>query len=173
MITYSSFYHPVDKRSKGAMLYFLKSHARHSDGYEHPTYSNCVKLCRLDIPRAQLAMAYAMLDQEAPFESMGVMIDSWSGGTLHRFTVAQEGRSHGHLALVYGDGARLHDTDMETWSLEDLRDRTQLVQDFDALSDALVSEFMRFVVHFEIVEETVLVEQVIRVLREKEQSHEA
>ena len=56
------------------------------------------------------------------------------------------------------------DEDFSEWSLEDLRDRVRLVQDFDRLADEMVTQAIQFAKNHEIEEVEVCVPQTQRVL---------
>ena len=56
------------------------------------------------------------------------------------------------------------DEDFSEWSLEDLRDRVRLVQDFDRLADEMVTQAIQFAKNYEIEEATVCIPQTQRVL---------
>lgn len=59
------------------------------------------------------------------------------------------------------------DTDFSDLSMDELRERVELVQSFDELCDTLAERFMDFVKNYEVVEEEVLVPTKVKVLREK------
>ena len=56
------------------------------------------------------------------------------------------------------------DEDFSEWSLEDLRDRVRLVQDFDRLADEMVTQGIQFAKNYEIEEVEVCIPQTQRVL---------
>ena len=60
------------------------------------------------------------------------------------------------------------DTDMyedfDNWSLSDIRERVELVQDFDKLCDSIVAEFIDTCRNYRITEEEILVPKTIKVL---------
>ena len=56
------------------------------------------------------------------------------------------------------------DEDFDEWSLEDLRDRVRLIQDFDRLADEIVTQAVQFAKNYEIEEVEVCVPQTQRVL---------
>jgi len=59
------------------------------------------------------------------------------------------------------------DEDYTDWAMEQLRDRVKLVQSFDKLCDDIVMEAKHMAGSYEAVEETVLIPQQIKVLKEK------
>ena len=56
------------------------------------------------------------------------------------------------------------DDEFEDWSMEELRDRVRLIQDFDRACDAAVAEFIRFCDEYRVVEKDILVPKTIRAL---------
>ena len=56
------------------------------------------------------------------------------------------------------------DEDFSEWSLEDLRDRVRLVQDFDCLADEMVTQAIQFAKNYEIEEVEVCIPRTQRVL---------
>ena len=56
------------------------------------------------------------------------------------------------------------DEDFDEWSLEDLRDRVRIVQDFDRLADEIVAQAIQFAKNYEIEEVEVCIPQTQRVL---------
>jgi ribosomal protein S27AE len=55
--------------------------------------------------------------------------------------------------------------DPDEWSMSDLRERVELVQEFDQLCDDVVAEFISLCEDYEVVEETVMVPHTVKVLR--------
>jgi len=54
--------------------------------------------------------------------------------------------------------------DFQEWSIDQLRDRVKLVQEFDKLCDAVVTEFLHYCENFTIVEKDIMVPKTIKVL---------
>ena len=54
--------------------------------------------------------------------------------------------------------------DFEGWSLSQLRERVELVQDFDRLCDSIVAEYIDLCKNYRIAEEEILVPKMIKVL---------
>ena len=54
--------------------------------------------------------------------------------------------------------------DFEGWTLSELRERVELVQDFDKFCDAIVAEFIDICRNYRITEEEILVSKTIKVL---------
>ena len=54
--------------------------------------------------------------------------------------------------------------DFEGWTLAQLRERVELVQEFDKLTDSIVSEYISLCRNYRIAEEEILVPKTIKVL---------
>lgn len=59
------------------------------------------------------------------------------------------------------------DEDFTEWTIEDLLDRVKLVQSFDKLCDDVVAAFIYLCEHFDVKDETIVVEKTVKVLVEK------
>jgi hypothetical protein len=62
-----------------------------------------------------------------------------------------------------GKDVDMHE-DFENWTLSDLRERVELVQDFDRLCDTISSEYIDICKNYRIAEEEILVPKTIKVL---------
>ena len=58
--------------------------------------------------------------------------------------------------------------DFEEWGMPELRERVELVREFDQLCDSVVAEFAWMCDHWEVVEETVMRPEKVMVAHEKE-----
>lgn len=56
------------------------------------------------------------------------------------------------------------DEDFESWSMDELKERVKLIQEFDKLADDIVSEAIYMAENFEVEEETVYIPQTIKVI---------
>jgi len=54
--------------------------------------------------------------------------------------------------------------DFEEWSMDSLRERVKLVQEFDKLCDAIVAEFVRYCEEYVVVEKDIMVPKTVKVL---------
>jgi hypothetical protein len=54
--------------------------------------------------------------------------------------------------------------DFEEWSMDSLRERVKLVQEFDRLCDDVVAEFMRYCEEYVVVEKDIMVPKTVKVL---------
>jgi hypothetical protein len=71
--------------------------------------------------------------------------------------------THMHIVTYPGKGVDM-DQDFEDWTLDGLRERVRLIQDFDRLADTIVAEAVWMANNCTIEEETYMVEQRRRVL---------
>ena len=62
-----------------------------------------------------------------------------------------------------GKDVDMHE-DFEDWTLTEIRERVELVQDFDRLCDHIVSAFIDTCRNYRIMEEEILVPKTIKVL---------
>lgn len=70
-----------------------------------------------------------------------------------------------HLSIsVYPGRSTDMDEDFETWTMDELRDRVTLVQEFDKLTDSIISEAVWFAENFRVEEETYSVPATRKVL---------
>jgi len=56
------------------------------------------------------------------------------------------------------------DEDFSEWDIESLRERVQLVQEFDRLCDQIVDEFIHFCRNYDVVDKDILVPKRVKVL---------
>ena len=56
------------------------------------------------------------------------------------------------------------DEDFESWSMDELKERVKLIQEFDKLADDIVSEAIYIAENFEVEEETVYIPQTRKVI---------
>ena len=92
----------VDMRSRSSMVAFLEGHRRRATLNANNglySFSNCVKIHRIGLPRDVEDVAFTMLDVEEPFRMIDSMIGDWTRNQEGRFTVGFNGRSNGYLVL--------------------------------------------------------------------------
>ena len=69
-----------------------------------------------------------------------------------------------HYNVITYPGRGIDDeTDFSDWSTEELRDRVELVRDFDRLCDSCIKSFIRFVRTHTVEEDEILVPETRRV----------
>lgn len=91
----------VDRRSRSAMVDFLKGHYRYdtmSSWNRLTSYANNIKFHRLGLSSQQLDKAYAMLDTDF-WEEIRSPIDDFTHDQGHRYTICSNGKSAGYLVL--------------------------------------------------------------------------
>jgi len=54
--------------------------------------------------------------------------------------------------------------DFEGWTLSEIRERVELVQDFDRLCDDIATEYIKLCKNYRVTEEEILVPKTIKVL---------
>ena len=62
-----------------------------------------------------------------------------------------------------GKDVDMHEN-FEGWTLSEIRERVELVQDFDRLCDTIASEYISLCQNYRITEEEILVPKMIKVL---------
>ncbi|MDP3331848.1 MAG: hypothetical protein Q8S55_07625 [Methylococcaceae bacterium] len=95
------FQKKVDRRSRSAMVDFLKGHYRYdtmSSWNRLTSYANNIKFHRLGLPSEQEDKAYKMLDTDF-WEEIRSPIDDFTYDQGHHYTICSNGRSGGYLVL--------------------------------------------------------------------------
>lgn len=95
------FQRKVDRRSRSAMVDFLKGHFRYdtmNSNNGNTSYANPVKFNRLGLSDSQIYQAYNLLDIDYWDEISGAMSD-FTHEQGHRYTIGSNGRSAGYLVL--------------------------------------------------------------------------
>jgi len=95
------FQKKVDRRSRSAMVDFLKRHYRYdtmSSWNRLTSYANNIKFHRLGLASEQEDKAYKMLDTDF-WEEIRSPIDDFTHDQSHRYTIRSNGRSGGYLVL--------------------------------------------------------------------------
>ncbi len=72
-------------------------------------------------------------------------------------------QTHMRVFSCPGKDVDMHE-DFEDWNLSEIRERVELLQDFDKLCDSIVDEYIHICQNYRIAEEEILVPQTIRVL---------
>ena len=171
------------KLSRYEMIDFLVKHFRYDtmNSWNRSTsYANCVKLPHLNIDDDD--NAYEILDQGEVFNEINEVISDWGRKHKHRWQAGFNGRSDGYIVLYQcgiskdgfvhnGGGLDEDEVDdrFEGWDdTEDIRDRYELVKDFDEMVDECIEVFKSYCENYRVVEEEVRVAKKIKVLRKKE-----
>lgn len=149
----------IDFRSRKSMTDFLRNHFRYytANSWNRLTsYANKVKLYDLDLPEEIRDKAYDFWGAEHDEFNWDVddMIDEFKMQT--GYDAGFNGRSSGYLVLYdteRGKDNKLYpicasidsDGDYEHWSLDELKGRAKLVQQFDRLCDEIRELFIYYV----------------------------
>lgn len=141
------FYKAVDKRSREELVNFLQDHERYavmSSWNCIKTFANNVKVHHLAIPRELQDRAYELVGEEG-WEwrrQLNHRIRQFQRDQHDYYTIGFNGRSGGYLLLL---GKKCDDLDTNPseyhekyyWSMDCLRSRVGLVQDFDRMCDII------------------------------------
>lgn len=174
----------LDMTNKEELREFLTKHYRYSTMNacnRSTSYANRVKLHGLPLTQAQRSTAYGLLDVDEVWMQIRELMDVFADAHNYEWQVGFNGRSSGYIVLYKGgknpDGSVFTwpgqsvdddpDYDFDGWELEDFQARAELVIEFDALCDAILTEFVYYIDNYDVVEETVMVPKKIKVLAEK------
>lgn len=171
------FYKEIDKTNRQDMINFLTNHFRYNtmNSWNNATsYANRVKLHDLDIPNDKQNFAYELLENSEVYDEIYMLFSDFRINQMGEFSAGFNGRGSGYIVL-YNAG---NDTkgrictftrksidqgeDFEEWSDFDLKQRVELVQDFDQMCDDCVNTFLNYVNNAEIKEEIVMVPKTIK-----------
>jgi hypothetical protein len=72
-------------------------------------------------------------------------------------------QTHMQVFTWPGKDVDMHE-EFEGWTLSELRERVELVQEFDKLTDSIVNEYIQLCQNYRITEEEILVPKIIKVL---------
>ena len=95
------FQKKVDRRSRSAMVDFLKCHYRYStmsSWNRSSSYAHCIKIHRLGLTSEQSDKAYEMLDADF-WDDIRWPIDEFTASQGDCYTIGTNGRSGGYLVL--------------------------------------------------------------------------
>ena len=172
----------VNKRSKAAMIQFLTVHFRYytMNSWNRTTsYANNVKLNNLQLPENLDDKAYEFLSAECRdyYYDIDERINMFTRKT--GYAAGFNGRSDGYIVLYdtkrEDDGYKIimsgidEDTDFDDWSVDELRERTRLVEAFDKLCDDIRDIFIHYVKNAKIEYVTIMqpIHKTIAVIPEK------
>lgn len=99
------FYQSVDKRSRKAMVSFLKSHERYNtaNSWNHSTsYAHNLKIYGLGIEATLADKLYDLIDTEGFYELLGYPMHDFAVVHNYQWQAAMNGRSGGYLVLYQG-----------------------------------------------------------------------
>lgn len=168
-------------RTKKDIIAYLTGHFRYHtmNTCNHSTsYARCVKVTRLDFPdkaTEDVAWEVTCADNRLPVhDDVNDVLAEFDERHDYRWQIAWNGRSNGYLVLIHGgrhnDGRvfmqpglnlDMHE-DFEEWSLSDLRDRLELIWDFDETVERAIEVFVDFCTHNKVVDEQIMVPRTIK-----------
>lgn len=93
-------------------------------------------------------------------EESGCRCGRCGGETRRNYNVPPK-----NIYTMPGKGVDM-DEDFEDWSIDELRDRVQLVEEFDRLCDSIVAEAVWMADNMDVVEQEVMVPETRRVMKE-------
>lgn len=154
----------IDKRSIAAMTNFLKNHFRYytmNSWNIMTSYANKVKLRNLQLPPELDNIAYAFIEAECPEYDCEIDAIRQEFYDKTGYTIGFNGRSSGYIVLYdtiqRDDGtvcAAAHDMDQyedfSDWTIEMLKERVKLVQEFDKCCDRIRDTFIYYLQNTEI-----------------------
>ena len=181
------FQQPIDRNDRTAMTEFLKNHFRYHTmnvWNQSTSYANNVKLYNLDIPQEHMEKAFDLLcgDVDTTYynDLVNQIIEEFNAKT--GYTIGFNGRSSGYLVLydtgydrnkncnvVYpGRSIDMHeDFDPGEWDMNRLRERVELVCQFDECCDQIRKEFLYVLEYCDIEEKEILRPVTTKTLRPK------
>ncbi|KKN91220.1 hypothetical protein LCGC14_0220880 [marine sediment metagenome] len=171
----------VDRRSRKDMIDFLTSHFRYhtmSSWNRSTSYAHCIKLHHLSIPDDICDTMYDMVFNDEWGNHFSEIIDLFSMSHDDNWVVGTNGRSGGYLVLYKGTvkngrrgcllGSIDQEEDFHEWDRDELRARVNSVCSFDMLVSNVAMEFVAFCRTYNIIDETIMVQKTVQVLREKQ-----
>lgn len=151
------FFKKIDKRSREDLINFLQDHDRYSvisSWNLIMTFSNKVKVHSMDLPKNILDRAFELVYGEDPVSyywnrqlSSRLSQFECEHGGCHK--MGFNGRSGGYLILL-GKKVDTLNTDPQEyyekyyWTMESLRDRVGLVQEFDRMCDLIREDLIYY-----------------------------
>jgi hypothetical protein len=160
------------------MIEYLTNHDRYytlNSWNNNTTYSRCVKISHLDFSDEETRhRAYEFLDVDEAFEEGHHILREFDERHHFFWHIASNGRSSGYLILLksgvsdFGDhniSAESVDAfpNFELWAFYYLKERVDVVWDFDRTVEAACQAFIRFVKTHDVSEEVVMIPKVLRV----------
>lgn len=175
------FYKAVDKRSRNEMVSFLTNHFRYNTAgpwNNSTSYANNLKIHCLGFPTDIENKLYDLLEVQEVYDDIAILANDWSHQYHYKWQACFNGRGGGYLVLCQGDLYKSRqqaitypgrstdqNEDFAEWDMYSLRERVELIQDFDMLCDNIVDIAVEFVQNYDVVEETICIPQKIKVLQ--------
>jgi hypothetical protein len=145
------FTRKIDYRNKLAMVSFLSDHYRYNtmNSWNNSTsYAHKVKVYGLGLSNDEENKLFELMECEDFYFEINMLMEDFAYNHDFAYQVGFNGRSSGYIVLYQG-GYRLdignkkpfsypgksldQNEDFDGWSLSELRDRCNLIQDFDQL----------------------------------------
>jgi len=144
------------------------------------SYAHKIKIQSLGLDRDTLDACFDMLEVSEAFEEFTDILRDFERRYDWRWQITQNGRSGGYLVLIHGgkepDGkdrpGRIFcqpgkpldmNEDFETWDVETLHARVELIWDFDQACEAAVAAFVEFAGFHTVEEREILVPKTVKV----------
>jgi hypothetical protein len=147
-IIMKKFFQKIDFRSKKQMIDFLEKHFRYHtmNSWNNSTsYAHNMKFNRLFSGNI-LDKVFELSECEDFYDQINDLCNDFDINHDYNFRIGFNGRSGGYLVMAKGTGQRNvfcsgsldQDEDFNEWSIEALKDRVKLVQEFDQLADDIL-----------------------------------
>jgi len=171
----------VSRNSRKSMIDFLVNHFRYdtmNSWNQSTSYAHNIKLIRLPLPNDIDETAWAMLDCEEWQNHMSDLMHDFDEAHDYKWQAGGNGRSGGYMVLYQGGiknnkpfvqpGKSLdQNEDFHDWDMDELKNRVDIVHDFDMLVADIVMNFGAFCRSYDVVDEIVMVPKTIRILQDK------
>ena len=178
------FYEEVDKNNREKMIEFLKKHYRYytmNPWNLSTSYANCLKIHALELNNEIEDKLYELLDVKEFYDDLNFIVEDFDANHFYQYQAGFNGRSGGYLVLYMGGKKddkvysqpglgidESEDFEGEEWDNNALKERVELVQDFDQLCDDIVAQSVSLAENYTIEEKEIMTPKKIKVLVEKE-----
>jgi hypothetical protein len=158
------------------MIEFLSNHFRYDTDNSSTSYASNVKIHKLGLDESTCNKISDLIQCDEFQDSINTIINDFGKNHNYLWQVGFNGRSGGYLVLYQGEkrpsmNAVLfpgRGTDMcedfEGWELRELRERVELVQEFDKLTDEIVKEAVYLANEYDLKEEEYYMKKTRNVL---------
>lgn len=174
----------TQRLTKQFIIDFLLTHFRYdtmNSWNRARSYAARVKIHDF-VPHELQSRAYDLLETREPYEEINDLLREFSLKYNYDYQVGFNGRSSGYLVLYTGGkkdgrvysqpGVGIDSDEMvpggdhfKEYSFAQLKERYKLVKDFDDLVEECKRVFLEYCKNFEVVEETIKVDKVVKVLK--------